>query len=85
MQVFSKKIIFSPSDTKKINKRKSGEPMDEKKYIETIEILRIQPNENKGFSFRRTIKTLQQARKMQAVEEYRKQLINAKAGVDEDE
>ena len=84
MQVFSKKIIFSPSDTKKINKRKSGEPMDEKKYIETIEILRIQPNEKKGFSFRRTIKTLQQARKFQIIEDYRKQLINAKAGVKED-
>ena len=84
MQVFLKKIIFSPSDTKKINKRKSGEPMDEKKYIETIEILRIQPNEKKGFSFRRTIKTLQQARNLQIIEDYRKQLINAKAGVKED-
>ena len=57
--------------------------MDEKKYIEIIELLRIQPNENKGFSFRRTIKTLQQARKMQAVEDYRRQLINA-TGADED-
>ena len=58
--------------------------MDEQEFVEIIKILKEQPNENKGFSFRRTLKTLQQARKMQAVEEYRRQLINA-TGADEDE
>ena len=81
---FSKKDYILAIGYEKINKRKSGEPMDEKKYIETIELLRLQPNEKKGFSFRRTIKTLQQARKFQIIEDYRKQLINAKAGVKED-
>lgn len=59
--------------------------MNEQEFVKTLQILKEQPNENKGFSFRRTIKTLQQARKMQAVEDYRSQLINAKAGVDKDE
>lgn len=81
---FLKKDYILAIGYKKINKRKSGEPMDEKKYIETIEILRIQPNEKKGFSIRRTIKTLQYARKMQAAEEYRRQLFNA-MGADKDE
>lgn len=58
--------------------------MNEQEFVKTLQILKEQPNENKGFSFRRTIKTLQQARKMQAVEEYRRQLINA-TGADEDE
>lgn len=59
--------------------------MNKKELVSILQILKEQPDENKGFSFRRTIKTLQQAKKMQAVEEYRSQLINAKAGVDEDE
>ena len=59
--------------------------MNKEELVSILQILKEQPNENKGFSFRRTIKTLQQAKKMQAVEEYRSQLINAKAGVDEDE
>ncbi len=58
--------------------------MNEQKFVSIIKILKEQPKENKGFSFRRTIKTLQQARKMQAIEDYRKQLINA-TGVNKDE
>ena len=57
--------------------------MNEQEFVKTLQILKEQPNENKGFSFRRTIKTLQQARKMQAVEDYRRLLFNA-TGVDED-
>lgn len=54
-------------------------------FVYTLNILKTQPDDNKGFSFRRTIKTLQQAHKMQAVNEYQEQLINAKAGVMEDD
>lgn len=58
--------------------------MNEQEFVTILKILKEQPKENKGFSFRRTLKTLQQAQKMQAVEEYRNQLINA-IGADEDE
>lgn len=58
--------------------------MNREEFIKTIEILRTQPKEEKGFSFRRTIKTLQQAEKMRAVYEYQKQLIEA-IGVNEDD
>ena len=57
--------------------------MNEQEFVKTLQILKKQPKQEKGFSFRRTIKTLQQARKMQAVEEYRRQLLNA-TGVDKD-
>lgn len=56
--------------------------MDRNELIKTIEILRTQPKDEKGFSFRRTIKTLQQAEKMRAVYDYQKQLIEA--GVNKD-
>ena len=58
--------------------------MDRNEFIKTLTILKTQPKQEKGFSFRRTIQTLQQAKKMQAVEEYRKQLFKA-TGVNEDE
>lgn len=51
--------------------------MDRNELIKTIEILKTQPKDEKGFSFRRTIKTLQDAKKLQIIEEYRNQLINA--------
>lgn len=58
--------------------------MNEQEFVSIIKILKEQPKENKGFSFRRTIKTLQRAKKMQAIKDYRNQLLNA-TGVNEDE
>ena len=49
---------------------------------DTIDILKIQPNNSKGYSYRRTLKTLQQAKKDAAVLEFRNQLINARTEVD---
>ena len=56
--------------------------MNREEFIRTIEIIKTQPEGEKGFSFRRTIKTLQQAEKMRAVYEYQKQLIET-IGADE--
>ena len=56
--------------------------MNKQELVNTLNILKNDKSEQKGFSFRRTIKTLQYAKKMQAVEEYRRQLLNA-MGADE--
>ena len=58
--------------------------MNKQELVNILNILKNDKSEQKGFSIRRTIKTLQYARKMQTVEEYRNQLINA-MGADEDE
>lgn len=57
--------------------------MDE--FIRALTILKTQPKENKGFSFRRTIKTLKQAKQIKPINDYYNYLIKAKAGVNEDE
>jgi hypothetical protein len=59
--------------------------MDRNEFIKTLTILKTQPKQEKGFSFRRTVKTLQQAHRMDAVIKYQNQLINARAGVMEDD
>ena len=59
--------------------------MDRTELAKTIEILKTQPKENKGFSFRRTIKTLKQAKQNKPINDYYDHLIKAKAGVDKDE
>lgn len=51
--------------------------MDEEELIKILTILKIQPKQEKGFSFRRTLQTLQQAKKMQAVYDYQEELIRA--------
>ena len=51
--------------------------MNRTELINILNILKNDKSEQKGFSIRRTIKTLQYARKMQAAEEYRRQLFNA--------
>lgn len=58
--------------------------MNREELINTIEILRIQPKDEKGFSFRRTIKTLQQAERMRAVDEYYTELLKALGGIEDD-
>ena len=55
--------------------------MDRTELAKTIEILKTQPNSNKGFSFRRTIKTLKWAKENKPLYEFQKELIKAK-GVD---
>ena len=56
--------------------------MDE--FIKALTILKTQPKENKGFSFRRTIKTLKQAKQNKPINDYYDMLIKAKVGVNED-
>lgn len=51
--------------------------MNKQELVNILNILKNDKSEQKGFSIRRTIKTLQYARKMQAAEEYRRQLFNA--------
>lgn len=51
--------------------------MNKQELVNILNILKNDKSEQKGFSIRRTIKTLQYARKMQAAEEYRRQLLNA--------
>ena len=55
--------------------------MDRNEFIRAITILKTQPNSNKGFSFRRTIKTLKWAKENKPLYEFQKELMNAK-GVD---
>ncbi len=80
---FLKKIYILAIGTK--TKRKNGEPMDRNEFIKALIILKTQPKENKGFSFRRTIKTLKQAKQNKPTNDYYDYLIKAKAGVNEDE
>ncbi len=82
---FLKKIYILAIGYEIFNKRKSGEPMDRNEFIKTLTILKTQPKENKGFSFRRTIKTLNQAKQNKPINDYYDHLIKAKAGVDKDE
>ena len=58
--------------------------MDRNEFIRTIKTLNIQPKPEKGFSFRRTLQTLQQAKKMQAVFEYHQELTRAGVIPDDD-
>lgn len=59
--------------------------MDRTELAKALTILKTQPKENKGFSFRRTIKTLKQAKQNKPINDYYSYLIKAKAGVNEDE
>ena len=56
--------------------------MDSNEYIKTLNTLKIQPNNSKGYSYRRTLKTLQQAEKAAAILVYKNQLIKARTEVD---
>ena len=55
--------------------------MKRTEFINTLEILKNDKEPQKGFSIRRTLKTLQQAKKMELVYEYIK---NLKKGEEED-
>lgn len=55
--------------------------MKRTEFINTLEILKNDKEPQKGFSVRRTLKTLQQAKKMELVYEYIK---NLKKGEEED-
>lgn len=48
--------------------------MNRKELIKTLNILKNDKSEQKGFSFRRTIKTLQEAKKNEAIYNYWKEL-----------
>lgn len=52
--------------------------MDRTELAKTIEILKTQPTDSKGFSFRRTIKTLHDYYEIKPIIEFKKQLTNAK-------
>lgn len=56
--------------------------MDRNEYIKTLNTLKIQPNNSKGYSYRHTLKTLQQAKKAAALLDFKNQIIKARTEVD---
>ena len=56
--------------------------MDRTEIANIINILKIQPNNSKGYSYRRTLKTLQQAEKAAAILKFKDQLIKTRTEVD---
>lgn len=57
--------------------------MDRNELAEILNILKIQPDSNKGFSLRRTLKNLHDYEQNKPIIDYYKQLINGRIDGDD--